>query len=112
MVGRPRRSATIRSLAVALPAGALLLTAPGISGCSAHRRTETTTETIEIPAGATLPDGRVAERDAPVTITRETTTVTEQESGCDGILGCTAKVAWEGVKLPFRIVGSILDLVF
>lgn len=95
-----------------LAVGALLLATPGISGCSGHRKTETTTETIQVPAGATLPDGRVAERDTPLTVTRETTTVREKESGCGGLLGCTAKAGWELVKLPFRIVGSILDLVF
>ena len=90
---------------------ALLLATPGGSGCSAKRKTETTTESMEYPAGATLPDGQVAERDTQVQVTRETTTVTEEESGCGGVLSCTGKVVWEVVKLPFRIVGFVLDIL-
>jgi len=97
-------------LPVAL-AVALLLAAPALPGCSAKRKTETTTETVTYPAGATLPGGETAEEDTEVRITRETTTVTEKESGCGGVLGCTAKVTWEIVKLPFRILGFVVDLV-
>jgi len=90
---------------------ALLLATPGASGCSSKRKTETITETIEYPAGATLPDGQVAQRDTQVQVTRERTTVTDEESGCGGVLSCTGKVAWEIVKLPFRIVGFVLDVL-
>jgi len=90
---------------------ATLLAAPPLSGCSTKRQTESTTETIEYPAGSTLPDGSVAERDTQVKITREKTTVTEKESGCGGVLGCTAKVTWEIVKIPFRVAGFLLDIL-
>jgi len=89
----------------------LALAAPGLSGCSTRRTSETTTETIEYPAGATLPDGQIAERDTEVRVTRETTTVTEKESGCGGVVGCTAKFTWEVIKLPFRIVGVLVDVI-
>ena len=102
-----RRSALIAPLLVL----ALLLATPGATGCSTKRKTETTTETIEYPAGATLPDGETAARDTQVQVTRETTTVTEKESGCGGVVTCTGKVAWEIVKLPFRIVGFVLDVL-
>ena len=90
---------------------ALFLLGPGASGCSAKRKTETTTETYEYPAGSTLPDGQVAEKDTQIQVTKESTTVTERESGCGGVLGCTAKFTWEIIKLPFRIVGFVLDII-
>jgi len=98
-------------LALPLLVAALALATPGLSGCSTKRKTETTTETIEYPAGSTLPDGEVAERDTTVKITRETSTVTEKESGCGGVVGCTAKFTWEVIKLPFRIVGFVVDII-
>jgi hypothetical protein len=101
----PRRAATLLLLA------ALVLAAPGLHGCATRRTTETTTETIEYPAGSTLPDGQIAERDTVVKITRETTHETERESGCGGVVGCTAKFTWEVIKLPFRIVGFIIDVI-
>jgi hypothetical protein len=104
-VRRPRR------LVAPLLVCALLLAAPGGSGCGGKRTTETTTETMEYPAGSTLPGGEVAERDTKVQVTRETTTVTEPESGCGGVLSCTGKVVWEIVKLPFRILGFVVDIV-
>jgi hypothetical protein len=100
-----------RTLAAPLLLAALALATPGLSGCSTKRKTETTTETLEYPAGATLPDGQIAERDTEVRVTRETTTVTEKESGCGGVLGCTAKFTWEVIKLPFRIVGFVIDII-
>jgi hypothetical protein len=102
-----RRSAPLAALLVC----ALLLTMPGATGCSTKRTTETTTETIEYPAGATLPDGQTAERDTQVQVTRESTTVTEKESGCGGVLTCTGKAVWWVVKLPFRIVGFVVDVL-
>lgn len=104
----PRRS---RRLAVPLALCVLVVSATPLSGCAAKRQTETTTETIEYPAGSTLPDGQVAEHDTRVKVTRESTTVTERDSGCGGVLGCTAKVTWEVIKLPFRILGFLLDVI-
>jgi hypothetical protein len=101
-----RRGGLAAALAVTL-----LLTGPGLAGCATKRTTETTTEVIEYPAGSTLPDGTVAERDTQVRITRENTTVTERESGCGGVVGCTAKFTWEVIKLPFRILGFVLDIL-
>jgi len=98
-------------LALPLLVAALALATPGLSGCSTKRKDATTTETIEYPAGSTLPDGEVAERDTTVKITRETSTVTEKESGCGGVVGCTAKFTWEVIKLPFRIVGFVVDII-
>lgn len=108
----PTLAGTCRWTALSLLVCAFLVGAPGLSGCSTQRKTETTTETLEVPAGATLPDGQMAERDTQVNVTRETTTVTEKESGCGGPVGCTAKLTWEVIKLPFRILGSLLDLLF
>jgi hypothetical protein len=108
---RTARLSVARRLAVPIVFCALVAAAPGLSGCAAKRHTETTTETIEYPAGSALPDGQIAERDTQVKITRENTTVTEKESGCGGVLGCTAKITWEVIKLPFRILGFVLDLV-
>ena len=100
-----------RGLAISLIVASLVLAAPGLSGCATKRQTETTTETLEYPAGSTLPDGQIAERDTQIKITHETTTVTERESGCGGPIGCTASFTWEVIKLPFRIVGFLLDLI-
>ncbi|HKJ25367.1 MAG TPA: hypothetical protein VKB65_11130 [Myxococcota bacterium] len=104
-------SIATRALAAPLLLAALLLAAPGLPGCGAKRTTETTTETVEYPAGSTLPDGQVAERDTQVKVTRETTTVTEKDSGCHGVVGCTGKVVWEVIKLPFRILGFVIDVI-
>ena len=103
--------ALARRFATPLLVCALALAAPGLAGCATKRQTETVTETIEYPAGATLPDGQIAERDTVVKVTRETTTVTEKESGCGGPLGCTAKFTWEVIKLPFRILGFVIDVI-
>jgi hypothetical protein len=106
------RSAPTRTRALVTPLlVALLAAVPVLSSCSTKRATETTTETIEYPAGSTLPGGEVAERDTQVRITRETTTVKEKESGCGGAVGCTGKVVWEVIKLPFRILGFVVDLI-
>jgi hypothetical protein len=103
----------MRRCALLLPllALAFVASAPGSLGCGTKRQTETVTETIDYPAGSTLPDGRTAERDTQVLVTREQTTVTEHESGCGGVLSCTGKAVWWVVKLPFRIVGFVVDLV-
>ena len=100
-----------RILIVPVLAVSLVFATAGIAGCSTKRQSTTTTETIEYPAGSTHPDGQIAEKDTQVQITRETTTVTEKESGCGGVVGCTGKVVWEIVKLPFRIVGFVLDII-
>ena len=107
------RGARNRAHAVATPllVAAMLAATLGLASCSTKRATETTTETIEYPAGSTLPGGEVAEHDTQVRITRETTTVKEKESGCGGVVGCTGKVVWEVIKLPFRIVGFVVDLI-
>ena len=98
------RTVTIALILALAPAAA------GLSGCGAKRTSETTTETIEYPAGSTLPGGEVAERDTEVRITRETTTVKEEDRG-RGVLGTVAHVTWELVKLPFRILGFVVDII-
>lgn len=90
---------------------ALLFATPLVSSCTTKRKTTETTETIEYPAGSQLPDGGIAEDDTTVTVTRETTTTEEKETGCGGVLGCTAKFTWEVIKLPFKIVGFVLDIL-
>ena len=69
-------------------------------------------ETIEYPEGSTLPDGSVAQEDVTVRVTRDTEVVEEKDAGfCSGVLGCTAKVTWEIVKIPFRVAGFVLDIL-
>jgi len=92
---------------------AACLTGPVLlaGGCTS-KKTTTTTETVAYPEGSTLPDGTVAERDTTLQVTRDTHVVEEKDAGfCGGVLGCTAKVTWEIVKIPFRVAGFLLDIL-
>jgi len=105
------RRRTSVPLLVPLLACALAFATPLVSSCTTKRKTTTTTETIEYPAGSTLPDGALAEEDTTVTITRETNTTEEKEASCGGVLSCTVKFTWAVIKLPFKIVGFVLDVL-
>ena len=101
-----RRRAVAAALALVLLCGA----AP-LAGCTTTKKTTDTIETIEYPAGSTLPDGSVAEQDTTVTITRETQVTEERSAGCGGVVTWTAKVTWKIVTIPFRILGFVLDIL-
>lgn len=94
-----------RSLVV-LPLIALL----PLSACAGKAQTvTTTTETIECagPEPYDEPD-----RERCTEVRRETTVVTEAESGCHGAVSCSFGLVGSLVSLPFRIAGEVLDTVF
>jgi len=71
-------------------------------GCSTHKETVTTTETISYPSDTVL-----VQRS-------ETTTTTTDSSGSKsgGVLSSTVDVVGDVIALPFRAVGSLLGALF
>lgn len=95
-------------IAIAVGLIALLGAAP-LTACNGKVKTVTTTETIECEED---PDDYAEEYRECTEVRRETTVVTEDDSGCHGAVSCSLSMVGELIALPFRIVGVVLDAVF
>ena len=93
-----------KGIAVALCAALLLVGSPAL-GCSSPTKTVTTVETLECEPGET------GERECQ-TVGRTTTAEKQGGGSCDGLLSCSFTLVGKVIELPFRILGSVLDVVF
>jgi hypothetical protein len=97
-------------LAITLALAAALGAVP-LAGCQSKVQTiTTTTETIECEPRDDFGEdyGFEAEEERECTeIRRETTVVTEDDSGCHGAISCTGSLIGALVSLPFRILGEV-----
>ena len=93
-----------KGIAAALCA-VLLLVGSAALGCSSPTKTVTTVETLECDTGET------GERECQ-TIGRITTVEKQGGGSCDGLLSCSFTMVGKLIELPFRILGSVLDVLF
>ncbi len=103
-------------IAIAMVLVAALGAAP-LFGCAHKVRTVTTTETIECdeerdPSFEEEFEGQAERQRECTEVRRETTVVTERDSGCHGAVSCSLRLVGGLVSLPFRILGEVLDTVF
>ncbi len=102
-------------IAISLALVAALVAVP-LAGCQSKIQTiTTTTETIECEERDDFAEdyGYEAESEPECReVRRETTVVTEEDSGCHGAIGCTGSLIGALVSLPFRILGEVLGVVF